>query len=149
MNSKGQVKGVFMVIVGGAVLVTILTILFLFAMQGAVQSVPTLTYNDTTLQALNNSAQLMNITSQMNNAFLGTGNNTNTGDIISTITTGGYNTLRFLGAVPAIYFSMFTNVSNILGLGPAGAQLVGLAALVVILAVIGLFILLVFRVYII
>ena len=145
MFTKAQSKGMFMVIVGGAIAVTIFSLLFIYAFRSAQESIPALTFNESKYQQFNQTNKIINLTTQMNNAFTGNSSGNVVGDIITVTTTGGYNTIQILGAVPSVYSDMMYSAANILGIP---REIVSLITFIVLLAVIALFILLVFRVYI-
>lgn len=143
---KGQTKGVFMVLLGGVIAITVFALLFIYMLRGAQQSYPSVTFNESQYQSFNQTTQIVNLTQQMNDAFTGiNGSGTNVGDIINVVTTGGYNTLKIMGSVPAIYSGMMYSASIIIGIP---VSIVSLVSFVVIAALLGLFILLVFRVYV-
>lgn len=145
-DRKGQAKGVFTILLGGAIAITVFALLFIYMLRGAQQSYPTVTFNESQYQSFNQTNQIVNLTQQMNDAFTGINSSgTNVGDIINVVTTGGYNTLKILGAIPAVYSGMMYSAALIIGVP---VPIVSLVSFVVIAALIGLFILLVFRVYV-
>lgn len=146
MNNKAQTKGIFMVLIGGAIAITIFALLFIYMLRGAQESYPTVTFNETQYQAFNQTNQIINLTQEMNDQFTSVDSaGTNVGDIINVVTTGGYNTLRIIGAVPAVYSNMIFAVATVVGIPIAIVNLIGF---IVLAAILGLFILLVFRVYV-
>jgi hypothetical protein len=150
MNRKAQSRGIFMVILGGAIVISMLGYGFLYLMgqaeQATAQSLVPVTYNHTYYAALDQTTQLNTITSNMNNQFTqANGTGTNVGDIINVVTTGGYNTLKIVGAMPNTFTLYMNLVASQLGI-PVGFVI--LATMIVIVALLSLFILLVFRVYV-
>jgi hypothetical protein len=144
--SKGQNKGSFMVILGGVMAVSIFTIIMMMLLGGAKQSAPNLVYDQSQYAGFDKTDEVVNITESMSNEFSNANaSSTNAGDIITVTTTGGYNTLRFLRAIPGIYSSMLFGTSSILGVPAVIAQII---ALIPIISILALFILLVFRVYV-
>lgn len=145
MNSKAQNKGLFMVLVGGLITITIFSLLYVYLLRGAQDSYGNIEYNESEFSALNQTNSIVNLTNQMNEEFTGLNQTSSGGDIIAVTTTGGYNTIKIVGQTPGIYGSMFLSLSRILGVPLPIAQLL---FYFVLLAVISLFILLVFRVYV-
>lgn len=140
----GSFNGLLAVL-GGALLVCAFAVAGIMYLQGGLNAynVP---YNTTTYQAFNQSQQIINITEQTQEKFVQyntTG--TSTLDIITLVTTGGYNTLQVIGETPAIYSSFIQGTMAILGIPATFGQL---AFYYVIAIIIVIFILLVFRVYI-
>ena len=145
MNKKGQTqRGVLSVLLGGAILLAIVSILFSSLFSEAQTSYTNIQYNESQYAAFNTGSELNNITSEMNDQFTNLNSSgTNVGDVINVATTGGYNTIRLFGALPEVYRGIITSIATTFEIDQA---LVNLVVLIIIAALIGLFILLVFRV---
>lgn len=144
--TKAQARGTFMVLLGGAITITIFTILIIYAMRSGQESYSTLQFNDTQFSNFNKTEDVVTLTSQMNDAFTSlNGSSTGALDAVQATTTGGYNTLRILGSIPSVYAGMMYGAAAILGIPIIIVQLI---TFIIIGFIIALFILLVFRVYV-
>jgi hypothetical protein len=144
MNRKAQTKGVLSILLGGLIGITIFSLLFIYILRGADASYPTIEYNESEAETFAQTQTVVNLTEEMNAQFTSLNSSgTNVGDIINVVTTGGYNTLRIFGATPAVYNSMIMSAAAKFGVPVVIANM---AVMFIIAGLIGLFILLVFRV---
>lgn len=145
-NRRAQTKGVFMVLLGGAISVSIFALLIVYSFRGAQESYSNVAFNESQFQVFDETNQIVNLTDEMNSAFTrANSSGTNVGDIINVATTGGYNTIQIFGALPDVYGGMMYDIADFF---KVDRSIVTLLTMIVIAAVIALFILLVFRVYV-
>lgn len=144
IGKRGQTKGTFGILLGGLILISIFSILFFSLLTQSQQSYSSVTFNSTQYQAFDESNTVINLTADMNDQFTSLNSTgTNVGDIINVVTTGGYNTIRIIGATPAFYADILTSIAAVFGIP---TTIVSLVITIIIGALLGLFILLVFRV---
>jgi hypothetical protein len=147
-NTKAQATSSLLTLIGGVLLVCAFAIAFIYLLNGG-QTNYGVTYNETAYQGFNQSKQIINLTQSTQQQFIqynSSGSNGGNGvlDIITVVTSSGYNTLKIIGTVPGIYHDIINNaLVTILGVP---AEIADLIFYFVMAVVISVFILLVFRV---
>ena len=144
---RGQsTSGILSVLLGGLVAVTLITLLWTGMLNESQNSYPVLTYDEDAYGAFNQSSEIMDVTEDLNDQFTNLNSTgTGVGDIMSVTTTGGYNSIRLFASMPALYYNIINSAAQLFGIP---STVVDVVVVIIIGALIGLFILLVFRVVI-
>lgn len=125
------------------IIVSIFTIFSVVYVKGGSElyNVP---YQGTQFEQFDKSVNISSFTQQTSDTVTGS-NSTSIGsnNPIEVITNAGYKSLGLISDMPAIYYTLFTGIGNIIGLP---AEVVGMLFAVIVVMIISIIILLVFRV---
>lgn len=143
--SKGQVRGNLLLLLFGIAALTVLSVAGVMFIGGYATSTNT-TINTGNYTMYNQADELINITSTTTQQLQGLSNGSNSfGTNIEILTSGGYNSLRTIGAVVGLYASTISSTGELFGVPDVIANIIIGAVIGGILIV--LFLLFLFRVY--
>lgn len=144
MNNKAQNEGSSIVaLLSGIIIFSALAISAMMFLQGGAETYG-VTYNDSEFKGFNKTSEITDITQDLNEKFIDTNTTgTSTLDIISLVTTAGFSSIKIIGSSSTIYYAVLVQGGDILLID---RTFVFLAALIIVIVLISIFILLVMKV---